>query len=165
MISITSQNSLISGGRQYRCALGKSGVTKKKREGDGATPAGLFPMLCVLFRPDRVASPKTKLPVIELKQNDGWCDDPTHVDYNSHINLPHNASHEVLWREDHVYDIIVVLGYNTSPIIPFRGSAIFLHCATPTYKTTDGCVALNNLDLIEILQTCSTQTLVQITNS
>ena len=122
-------------------------------------------MLCVLFRPDRVASPKTKLPVIELKQNDGWCDDPTHVDYNSHINLPHNASHEVLWREDHVYDIIVVLGYNTSPIIPFRGSAIFLHCATPNYETTDGCVALNSLDLIEILETCSTQTLVQITNS
>lgn len=165
MISITSQNSLISGNRQYKCVLGKSGVVKEKREGDGATPAGVFPMLQVLYRPDRVAIPKTKLPVTKLKPGDGWCDDPSHVDYNKHINLPHNGSHEKLWREDHIYDIIVVLGYNTSPIIPLRGSAIFLHCATPSYETTEGCVALTYLDLVEILRTCSNKTLVHIAKS
>ena len=147
---------------QYRCVLGNSGVVRRKREGDGATPIGLFPMLRVLYRPDRVASPKTKLPVFQLKPNDGWCDDPSHADYNKHVILPHNDSHEVLWRKDHVYDVIVVLGYNTCPIIPFKGSAVFLHCATPSYEPTKGCIAVKDIDLIEILKNCSNQTQVKI---
>lgn len=163
MISITSQNSLIAGEKHYRCVLGRSGVLKNKREGDGATPAGLFQMLRVFYRPDRVAPLKTDLPALKLTPNDGWCDDPSHADYNRHINVPHNASHEVLWRKDHIYDMIVVLEYNMSPIVPFRGSAIFLHCATPSYELTDGCVALKDTDLVEILKTCSNQTRVRIT--
>ncbi len=155
---ITSSNSLLSNGRMYRCVLGKTGVLAKKLEGDGATPAGVFPLIRVLYRPDRMDFPETPLPVFALSPNDGWCDDPTHEDYNKPIKLPHDGSHERLWRDDNIYDIVVVLGYNTSPVIPFMGSAIFIHFAEPSFKSTRGCIALKDVDLLEILKTCSTKT-------
>ena len=159
---ITSLNSLLSNGRTYRCVLGKTGVLTKKSEGDGATPSGIFPLIRVLYRPDRMDIPETLLPVFSLSPNDGWCDDPTHEDYNKPIKLPHDGSHERLWRDDNIYDIVVVLGYNTSPIIPFMGSAIFIHFAEPSFKSTKGCIALKDGDLIEILKTCSTETKLHV---
>ena len=155
---ITSSNSLLSNGRIYRCVLGKTGVLTKKLEGDGATPAGIFPLMRVLYRPDRMDIPEPPLPVFALSPNDGWCDDPAHEDYNKPIKLPHDGSHERLWRDDNIYDIAVVLGYNTSPVIPFMGSAIFIHFAEPSFKSTRGCIALKDVDLLEILKTCSTET-------
>ena len=155
---ITSSNSLLSNGRMYRCVLGKTGVLTKKFEGDGATPSGVFPLIRVLYRPDRMDFPETHLPVFALSPNDGWCDDPAHEDYNKPIKLPHAGSHERLWRDDNIYDIVVVLAYNTSPVIPFMGSAIFIHFAEPSFKSTRGCIALKDVDLLEILKTCSTNT-------
>ena len=96
--------------------------------------------------------------VFALSPNDGWCDDPAHEDYNKPIKLPHAGSHERLWRDDNIYDIVVALGYNTSPVIPFMGSAIFIHFAEPSFKSTRGCIALKDFDLLEILKTCSTET-------
>ena len=162
MIRIISSNSLLSNGRGYRCVLGKTGVLRKKIEGDGATPAGVFPLIRVLYRPYRIDSPETRLPVLPLSPNDGWCDDPIHKDYNKPIKLPHDGSHERLWRDDNIYDIVVVLGYNTSPVIPFRGSAIFIHFAEPSFKSTNGCVALKDVDLLEILKSCSAETQLNI---
>ena len=150
---ITSSNSLLSNGRGYRCVIGKAGALTKKLEGDGAPPAGVFPLMRVLYRPDRRDIPETRLPVFALSPNDGWCDDPAHEDYNKPIKLPHDGSHERLWRDDNIYDIVVVLGYNTSPVIPFMGSAIFIHFAEPSFKSTRGCVALKDRDLLEILKT------------
>ena len=154
---ITSSNSLLSNGRAYRCVIGKTGALIKKLEGDGSTPAGVFPLMRVLYRPDRLGFPETQLPVFALSPNDGWCDDPTHEDYNKPIKLPHDGSHERLWRDDNIYDIVVVLAYNTSPVIPFMGSAIFIHFAEPSFKSTRGCIALKDVDLLEILKTCSTR--------
>ena len=159
---ITSSKSLLSNGRMYRCVIGKTGALTKKLEGDGATPAGVFPLIRVLYRPDRMDIPETHLPVFALSPNDGWCDDPTHEDYNKPIRLPHEGPHERLWRDDNIYDIVVILGYNTSPVIPFRGSAIFIHFAEPSFKSTNGCVALKDVDLLEILKTCSTKTKLHI---
>ena len=159
---INSSNSLLSNGRIYRCVLGKTGALTKKREGDGATPTGVFPLIRALYRPDRMDVPETRLPVFALSPNDGWCDDPTHEDYNKPIKIPHDGSHERLWRNDNIYNIIVVLGYNTSPVIPFMGSAIFIHFADPSFKSTRGCVALKDVDLLEILKTCSTETKLHI---
>ena len=118
----------------------------------------------VLHRPDRVPQPMTYLPVLELTSNDGWCNDPSHHYYNQPVTLPHAASHELLWREDPAYDIIVVTGYNSSPVVPFSGSAIFLHVAKPSFEPTEGCIAVGLLDLLEILRTCSKQTLIHISN-
>ena len=164
MICVTSAHSLTWRGKNYRCAIGKSGISKNKREGDGSTPAGTFSLLRVLHRPDRLSKPTTGLPVLELKSNDGWCNDPTHHSYNQPVTLPHAASHEILWRTDPVYDIIVVIGHNSSPVVPFLGSAIFLHVAEAAFKPTEGCIAIDLMDLLEILGSCSKQTLIHVSS-
>jgi L,D-peptidoglycan transpeptidase YkuD (ErfK/YbiS/YcfS/YnhG family) len=140
-------------GQVFRCALGKGGIrpATEKREGDGATPAALMPLRRVLFRADRLAPPACAVPKEPLAPRDGWCDDPTHPDYNRPVRLPHPASHEELWRRDEVYDVIGVLGWNDAPVERDRGSAIFLHIARPDYAPTEGCVALAQPDLLSLL--------------
>lgn len=142
-------------GHDARCSLGRGGVVdaELKREGDGATPLGVWPMRQVFFRPDRLAAPATRLPAIPLSPSFGWCDDPDEDLYNRLVVLPFPASHEELWREDHIYDLIVALGYNDDPVVPDRGSAIFLHIARPDFPPTEGCVACTQEDLLELLKT------------
>lgn len=141
-------------GGEARCALGKSGVTpaESKREGDGATPLGVWPLRRVFWRADRLPPPTTGLPSEALIPEAGWCDDPADVFYNRPVVRPYLASHEKLWREDHVYDLIVELGYNDDPVVPGRGSAIFLHVARPDYSPTEGCVACARDDLLALLK-------------
>ena len=143
---------------EARCALGRGGVAAAgaKREGDGATPAGLWPMRRLFYRPDRIAKPVTGLPTTALTPSDGWCDAPQDPAYNTPVQLPYPASAEHLWREDEVYDLIVVLGYNDAPVVAGKGSAIFLHVARPDYSPTEGCVALQRADLLDCLRTAST---------
>lgn len=136
-----------------RCALGKGGVVgaEIKREGDGASPQGVWPMRRVFYRPDRLAPPQTALPVLSLRPSDGWCDAPGDGAYNRPVVLPYPASHETLWREDGVYDVIVELGYNDDPVVAGKGSAIFMHVARENYAPTEGCVALALDDLLAVL--------------
>ena len=118
-------------GVETRCALGREGVisAEDKREGDGASPLGVWPIRRVLYRPDREAPPETVLQVEAMKPDDGWCDAPTDPNYNRPVTLPYPASAEQMWREDGVYDLVVVLGHNDDPVRPAMGSAIFLHLA------------------------------------
>lgn len=142
-------------GRCVRCALGRGGITTDKREGDGATPAGRFALRRVFFRPDRLRPPPgCRLPVTAIDPGLGWCDDPADAAYNRPVRLPFAASHEQLWREDGLYDLLAVAGYNDDPVIPGRGSAIFLHVAKPDFAPTEGCVALAQGDLIALLDHC-----------
>lgn len=136
-----------------RCVLGKAGClsVEHKIEGDGASPIGVWPMLRVFWRDDRVEKPKTILPTVPIQENYGWCDDSQHPNYNQLIQTPFYARHETLWRDDHIYDIIVELGYNLSPVISGKGSAIFLHIAKSDFSPTEGCVALTEADLREVL--------------
>lgn len=145
------------GAREARCALGPGGVisAEDKREGDGATPLGVWPMRRVLYRPDRGDPPVTGLPVSAIRQTDGWCDDPADPAYNQPVTLPYPASAERMWREDPLYDIVVILGHNDDPPVPGMGSAIFLHCAKPGYPPTQGCVALERADLEALLALAS----------
>jgi len=144
-------------GRAVPCALGRGGVrnVEDKREGDGAGPAGVWPMRRVFYRPDRRAPPQTRLPLVALAPHDGWCDAPDDPAYNRRVALPYTASTEALWREDSLYDLIVELGYNDDPPVPGKGSAIFLHCARPGYPPTEGCVALAHADLEALLALAS----------
>lgn len=153
-IAVYSDNRLVIGGLELRCALGASGVAQAKREGDKATPAGRFPLRRVIYRPDRVAAPRTALPVAPMNPDDGWCDAPGDPSYNAPVTLPYAASHERLWREDRLYDILVVLGYNDDPPVAGKGSAIFMHVARPGYAPTEGCVALALPDLEAVLARC-----------
>ncbi len=138
------------GARRFRCALGRGGIVGDKREGDGATPAGALALARVLYRPDRMAPPDTGLPRAALSAVDGWCDAPEDAHYNRPVRLPYGASCEALWRDDRVYDLIVVTDFNAAPVTPHRGSAIFVHVATPGYAPTEGCIAfaLDDLRLI-----------------
>ena len=142
-------------GGEARCALGKGGVTpaESKHEGDGATPLGVWPMRQVFWREDRLARPATGLPIDALIPEAGWCDDPSSPLYNFPVALPFPLSHEKLWREDGVYDVIVVLGYNDDPPVRGKGSAIFLHVARLDYSPTEGCVACARADLLALLAT------------
>lgn len=153
---------LAAGGRMYRCALGRSGVRVDKTEGDGATPAGRFPLRRVAYRADRLPPPATALPVAPLSRNDGWCDDPGAPQYNRPVRLPFAGSHEALWRRDRLYDVIVVLGHNDSPVVSGRGSAIFMHVARPDYGPTAGCIALALDDLLEVLAQCGPGAVIDI---
>lgn len=139
--------------RRVRCALGPSGViaARDKREGDGATPLGLLPIRRVLYRPDRGPLPPTDLPATPIAPDDGWCDAPDDAAYNQPVKLPYPASAERMWRDDGLYDLVVVLGYNDDPPKAGRGSAIFLHLAKPDYAPTQGCVALSPPDLEAVL--------------
>jgi L,D-peptidoglycan transpeptidase YkuD (ErfK/YbiS/YcfS/YnhG family) len=139
------------GERRLRCALGRNGVRTDKREGDGATPAGAFVMRQVLYRPDREAAPQTALPRQALETDDGWCDAPDDPAYNRPVLLPHRSSAENLWRDDTIYDLIIVLGHNDDPVVPGQGSAIFLHLALDDFSPTAGCIALDRSGLLTVL--------------
>ena len=139
------------GAKRFRASLGRGGRRADKLEGDGATPIGLLPLRQVLYRADRVARPRCTVPVAPLAPGDGWCDDPVDPAYNRPVRLPCNARHEELWRADGLYDIIGVLGWNDRPVVPGRGSAIFLHVAPPDQAPTSGCVALALPDLLAAL--------------
>jgi L,D-peptidoglycan transpeptidase YkuD (ErfK/YbiS/YcfS/YnhG family) len=141
-------------GKRLRCALGRGGVRADKREGDGATPLGSFPLRRIMYRADRLAAPKTSLFVNALGPEDGWCDDPKDPAYNRPVKLPYPGRHEALWRQDGLYDVIVELGYNDDPVRPGLGSAIFLHCAGSGFAPTQGCIALAREDLLEVLKDC-----------
>lgn len=140
-------------GRKLRCALGRAGISAQKREGDGATPAGSFVLRRLLYRADRIARPATGLTTQAIAEQDGWCDDPADPAYNRPVRLPYKARAETLWRDDALYDLVVPLGYNDDPVVPGKGSAIFLHVAAPRYAPTEGCVALSRADLLEVLKT------------
>lgn len=145
-------------GRRVRCALGRSGISSAKREGDGATPAGRLPLRRVLYRPDQLAPPETGLPVDEIAPEDGWCDDPADPRYNRPVQLPYPASAERMWRLDRLYDMVVVLGHNDDPVVSGLGSAIFMHLADLDYRPTAGCIALSLSDLTAVLPHCGPDT-------
>ena len=142
-----------------RCAVGRSGFSTNKREGDGTTPIGEFPVRAVFYRADRITRPPTKLPCRPLVEADGWCDDPADPHYNRPVTLPYAASHENMMRPDGLYDLVVALGYNDDPVIAGLGSAIFLHVAAPDFAPTEGCIALALADLQAVVagfQACDT---------
>ena len=150
------------GGHVFRCAIGRGGLVAQKREGDGGTPVGAWPMRRVLWRPDRAEPPATRLPVEEIRPRDGWCDAPGDPAYNRPVRLPYRASAEHLRRRDRVYDLVVPLGYNDDPPVAGRGSAIFLHLARRDYAPTAGCVALTLPDLLLVVAEATTESRVVI---
>ncbi|OXE35129.1 MAG: hypothetical protein CGW95_15760 [Phenylobacterium zucineum] len=155
IFTATSDGRFDFGDRTCSCALGKGGVVdaQVKREGDGASPLGTWPIREVLYRQDRLFFKVEELQIAStpIRPTDGWCDAPHDPAYNQKVGLPYDASTESLWREDFVYDVVVVLGYNDAPAVPFKGSAIFLHLARSGYLPTEGCIALSPEDMVAFL--------------
>lgn len=140
------------GSLRFPCALGKSGLASPQEaaEGDNATPMGQYRLTEGFWRADRMDRPRCALPLTAIDPETGWCDDPEHPLYNQQITQPFPASHETLWRMDNRYDLLFVLDFNRDPIIPGRGSAIFLHVTTATLPPTRGCIALGLKDLLTL---------------
>lgn len=147
---------------KVKCAIGKRGIKKKKYEGDLITPKGIFKIKEIFYRKDRVKNLKTKIKKKIIKKNMGWCDDPKSKSYNKLIKYPFNLKSEKLFRSDNVYDIILVLNFNMSPIKKNKGSAIFIHIAKKFFSPTKGCVAIKKSDMIKILKFVNKKTLVNI---
>jgi L,D-peptidoglycan transpeptidase YkuD (ErfK/YbiS/YcfS/YnhG family) len=163
--SLTATTGLLKiGPHVFDCTLGKAGVIAAagKKEGDGKTPLGVFPLRYLLYRADRIPKPETGLRVEILTPETGWCEDPTHADYNRQITLPHASVHDRMTREDHLYDYTVVIGHNDAPVVPGKGSAIFLHLARPDFTPTRGCVGLRAEDLLKVLKLCDSSSKITI---
>jgi L,D-peptidoglycan transpeptidase YkuD (ErfK/YbiS/YcfS/YnhG family) len=151
ILHVSADGWLGAGGRRFRCVVGRSGIVTDKREGDGGTPAGRYPLREAWYRPDRVNRPQTGLPMRAIDKRDGWCDASGDPAYNCAVRLPYPASAENLWRDDHLYDLFVVIGYNDAPPVAGAGSAIFLHVAPLMGRPTAGCVALAMQDLLDVI--------------
>ncbi len=158
-LNATSTTGTLSYGFQHlRCSLGRAGIKSRKHEGDGATPRGFLPLLWVYYRPDRLMRPTTGLPTYPLTPAMGWCDDSHDANYNQPVPWPYSASAEHLWREDHIYDLIVVLDFNINPCTKGRGSAIFWHLSHNNFSPTAGCIAIKKKEMLKVLQNCSPTT-------
>jgi L,D-peptidoglycan transpeptidase YkuD (ErfK/YbiS/YcfS/YnhG family) len=135
-----------------RAALGRGGVAALKREGDGATPLGRFPVRAVLYRADRVTRPRTLFPLRAIRGDDAWSEDPADRGYNRLVKASSRPGIDRLRRDDRLYDVILVLGFNDRPRVRGRGSAIFVHLARRGYAPTAGCIGLAPRDLRALLR-------------
>lgn len=149
-------------GTEYDCTIGRRGIARVRREGDGSTPAGTFPVRLIYYRDDRIESLPTALPVQPLRADDGWCDSAGDAKYNQHVKVPYPGHSEALWRADHLYDLIFVLGYNDAPVVANLGSAIFLHLAADDFGPTEGCIGLRRELLLEIAASCGPELTLRI---
>ena len=161
MIIVNKNGTLIHNKKRYKCALGKNGIAKRKKEGDKKTPAGIFSLGKVYYRKDKIRSLKTNLKKIVIKKKMAWCDDPNNKFYNK-LTFTNDKSKEKLYRKDNLYNIIVVINYNIKPIIKNKGSAIFIHLAKKNYSGTMGCIGLKKKDLLDILKTVKKRTKIKI---
>ena len=114
---------------RFICKIGFAGISKKKIEGDGVTPLGIFRLLSIYYREDRVGNIFTKLPKYKISRHMGWSDDPKDPQYNKLVKIPRKFGFEKIFREDKAYDIIITTDYNSNPVVPNKGSAIFMHVA------------------------------------
>ena len=162
MIVVKKTGYLIFKNLKFRCSVGKAGIKNKKKEGDNITPKGIFKLLKLYYRADKIKKIDTELKKIKIKKNMGWCDDPESRYYNKEIKIPNNFSYEKLYRNDNIYDLIIVLSYNISPTIKNKGSAIFIHITKDKYLPTQGCIALKKIHLIKILKEIKLNTLIKI---
>jgi len=153
---------LMIGNARYDCTLGKNGVTLDKREGDGKTPIGTYPLRKLLYRADRMPELQTGIPVEPLTPQTGWCEDPSHADYNKQVLLPHDSVHDKMTRDDHLYDLAVVIGYNDDPVKPGKGSAIFMHLAREEMTPTAGCIGLAMENMLVVLSMIDSDTHITI---
>ena len=145
-----------------KCAVGKRGISIKKKEGDFITPKGTFKIREIFYRKDRVQNLITRIKKTVIRKNMGWCDDPKSSKYNKLIYFPFKYRAEKLYRSENIYDIILVLNFNMNPVKKNKGSAIFIHVAKKNFQPTQGCVALDKSELIKMVKSIKKNTVVNI---
>jgi L,D-peptidoglycan transpeptidase YkuD (ErfK/YbiS/YcfS/YnhG family) len=153
---------LLAGRHAVPVVLGRSGIRADKREGDGATPRGRFRLIRLWWRPDRLARPRTALPIRRIDRALAWCEDAADRRYNHAFRRSANEPGDRLWRDDRLYDLIIEIDHNTCPRVAGRGSAVFVHIARPDRSPTAGCVALAAADLRRLLGRLGPRTRIDI---
>ncbi len=161
LIFLKNKDTLVVDDFKFKCSIGKNGISKDKIEGDKCTPQGIFEIGTLYFRKDKNQKPKTDLKTKIIKKNMGWCDDPKNKLYNKEIITSKLVKHEKLFRNDDVYDYLLVIKYNTGKREPYKGSAIFVHL-TKNYKPTAGCIALKKKDFLIMLKLINKKIKVKI---
>ena len=147
---------------EFKCCIGKNGLSKNKIEGDYKTPIGLFNLGNLYFRKDKIKKPNSKLKKNLIKKNMGWCNDVNNKKkYNKLIKSSNNIRHEKLFRKDYKYDLLIPIEYNYYKSIPGKGSCIFMHL-TNNYKPTAGCIALKKKDFLIMLMLINKKTKIKI---
>ena len=159
---IIKKHFLLYKGYKLKCSLGKSGLSRNRREGDFTTPKGLFKLGLLYYRKDRVKLTKCLIKKKIIKKNMGWCDDSKSRKYNQEISFPFKYSAEKLYRKDNIYDILINIKYNHFPIVKDKGSAIFLHLSKKKYKATNGCICIKKKDFLKILPLINDKTKILI---
>jgi L,D-peptidoglycan transpeptidase YkuD (ErfK/YbiS/YcfS/YnhG family) len=147
---------------KLKCSIGKSGLTYSKKEGDLATPKGLYKLGLLYYRKDRIKLLKCAIKKKIIKKNMGWCDDSRSKKYNQEISFPFKYGAEKLYRKDKIYDIFINIKYNHFPIVKKKGSAIFLHLSDKKYKSTYGCIAIGKKNFLKILPLINNKTKISI---
>ena len=162
IILLKNKHTLKIGEFDFRCCVGKKGLTRKKTEGDKKTPSGTFSLGHLYCRKDRIDTLDTKLKSIKIKKNMGWCDDVRSPEYyNKLMKVNNNIKHEKLFRKDNKYDLLIPIKYNYKKKIIGKGSCIFIHL-TKNYKPTAGCIALKKKDFLVMLKIINEKTKIKI---
>ena len=159
---IIKKKELIYKGYKLKCSIGKSGIRDSKKEGDLATPKGIFKLGLLYYRKDRNKLLESKIKKRVIKKSMGWCNDIGSKKYNQEIYFPFKYGAEKLFRKDTMYDIFINIQYNHTPIVKDNGSAIFLHLTDKKYKPTNGCVAILKKDFLKILPLINKNTKILI---
>jgi L,D-peptidoglycan transpeptidase YkuD (ErfK/YbiS/YcfS/YnhG family) len=153
---------LAADGQAVPVALGRGGIRANKREGDGATPKGIFRPRRLWWRADRHPRPMTFLPVRAIAPEDAWCEDPRSRHYNQPVRLGSDREGDRLKRDDHLYDFIIEIDHNSSPRIKGHGSAVFLHLARTNFSPTAGCVSMTKPAMLRLLRRLGPSTKIVI---
>jgi len=158
---IIKKRFLLYKGYKFKCSIGKSGTKKNKKEGDNATPQGIFSLGKLYYRPDRIKKVNTNLSYKKIKKDMGWCNDPRNIKYNKEVNRKKIKKSEKLFRKDYKYDAFIAINYNSYPVKKNKGSAIFLHL-TKNYKPTAGCIAIKQNDFFKLIKIINNKTRIKI---
>ena len=161
IIHVKNKDTLLFDDFIFKCCIGKKGFTNKKIEGDKKTPLGKYSLGPLFYRKDRNKKPETKLKIIEIKRNMGWCDDVNNKEYNKLININKKIKCEKIFRTDYKYDYMILIKYNYNRTKKNKGSAIFLHL-TKDYKKTLGCIGINKKDFEILLKVINKKTKIKI---
>jgi len=161
LIILKNKDTLILDDFTFKCSVGENGLSSKKKEGDKITPRGVFSLGKLYYRADREKKPVTQIPTKIIKKNMVWCNNPKSKYYNKETKINKITKHEKLFRNSSSYNYLIVINYNVEKIVPFKGSAIFIHL-TEDYKKTAGCIALKKKDFLIVLKLIDKNTKIKI---
>ena len=138
------------GHQLFPCVIGRQGVSKLKKEGDGKTPTGSHQIVGMLYRPDRITQPRKW--ALQIRPRDIWSDDVKDPNYNLVGTSPSSFSYERLFRSDHLYDLVIITNWNWPYAVKGRGSAIFIHSWRKMVYPTEGCIGLSKENLLKVAE-------------